>query len=84
MNFVGYYDGPYMDIVHAIHSTFRSVFQHVRLFREIPVNDDSVEEPVNLVFYGSSVPITFSFPKYERIAPGSYYEVHRNENDAAI
>ncbi|OQR95318.1 hypothetical protein ACHHYP_20006 [Achlya hypogyna] len=72
MNFVGYYLEPHMDIVRAIDATFRAVFKHVRLFREMPAND--LHEPANLVFFASDAPITFSFPKGFENPPSGYYE----------
>ncbi|KAF0720619.1 Aste57867_176 [Aphanomyces stellatus] len=74
LNFVGYYNGPHMDLVRAIHATLLSVYQYVRCFRELPYNDK--EEPANLVFYASSAPITFTLPTggmYDN--PAGYYEV---------
>ncbi|ETV88379.1 hypothetical protein H257_00016 [Aphanomyces astaci] len=72
LNFVGYDNS---DLVRAIHTTLRSVFQHVRCFREMA---QSIEgEPANLVFYASSAPVTFKLPTgslYED-NPAGYYEV---------
>ncbi|OQS07753.1 hypothetical protein THRCLA_00252, partial [Thraustotheca clavata] len=61
MNFVGYYNEPNMDIVHAIHTTLQNVFNYVRVFREMPAND--LHEPANLVFYASNSHVSFTFPK---------------------
>ncbi|KDO23730.1 hypothetical protein SPRG_10508 [Saprolegnia parasitica CBS 223.65] len=72
MNFVGYYNEPNMDIVHAIRATFKSVFRHVRVFREMAAND--LHEPANLIFYASQAPITFKFPPGLETPPPGYYE----------
>ncbi|RHY04927.1 hypothetical protein DYB36_003642 [Aphanomyces astaci] len=73
LNFVGYDNS---DLVRAIHTTLRSVFQHVRCFREMAQSTEG--EPANLVFYASSAPVTFKLPTgslYED-NPAGYYEVH--------
>ncbi|ETW09379.1 hypothetical protein H310_01736 [Aphanomyces invadans] len=72
LNFVGYFNS---DLVRAIYFTLRSVFQHVRCFREMAEGNPS--EPANLVFYSSSAPITFTLPTGPRYDdnPAGYYEV---------
>ncbi|KAH9101303.1 hypothetical protein LEN26_015763 [Aphanomyces euteiches] len=74
VNFVGYYNGPHMDLIRALYVTLRSVFQYVRCFREMA--DNNREEAANIVFYTSSTPITFKLPKggmYDN--PEGYYGV---------
>lgn len=58
INIVGADDGPTSALPRAVARTLRSVFQHVRAFRDGPRND---AVPLhNLVYFAADSPITFS------------------------
>ncbi|DBA00485.1 TPA: hypothetical protein N0F65_002728 [Lagenidium giganteum] len=76
MNFVGYHNGPGAAVPRSIRQTLKTVFSHVKVFRE--VEDAADEEACNLVFYASDEPFSFNTPTgtyYENPDPNTYFNV---------
>ncbi|GLD97678.1 hypothetical protein PINS_up006368 [Pythium insidiosum] len=79
LNFVGFINGEHAAVPRSIHRTLRSLFAHVKTFREVPDADE--KDAINIVFFASNEPFTFSVPTHGEYAdptPNTYYHIVRN------
>ena len=61
LNLVGAENGPLSRATRAVDRTLRHVFQHVRVFRDGPL-DEKAHTISNLIFFASALPIVFAQP----------------------
>jgi spermidine synthase len=62
LNFAGYQRGPHSEASYAVARTVRSVFSHVRAFRDSPPSEEA-DAPSNLVFFATDGELNFAIPE---------------------
>ncbi|KAK1932066.1 hypothetical protein P3T76_012566 [Phytophthora citrophthora] len=85
MNFVGYMQGARSAAPKSIYRTLRSVFKHVKCFREM--EEPNEPDAANIVFYASDEPFDFKLPStgmYKNPPAHTFFSVVKNFPDWEI
>ena len=62
VNFVGFAAGPHAGAARAVAAALRTVFSHVRAFRDTPPATKPLA-PTNIVYFASDAPVAFVLPR---------------------